>query len=171
MPGPADMCKSPRKACNVYQTDFPRKVIPSWTQDVLCEEEGDEVTKVHGLRGGATSSVEEERLLLFTCIQDTMHVTVGGKMSRCMCEGGTGIDIPAQTGGRRKCLCAESDVASALSRPQSSSAGPGRCAGSQTVLRGRQKVRGLSNGGHMKQVTNSRDMKHHFVAPSNPEQR
>ena len=46
---------------------------------VLCEEEGDEVTEVHGLRGGATSSVEEERLLLFTCIQDAMHVTEGGK--------------------------------------------------------------------------------------------
>ena len=46
---------------------------------VLCEEEGDEVTEVHGLRGGATSSVEEEWFLLFTCIQDAMHVTVGGE--------------------------------------------------------------------------------------------
>ena len=69
------------KKGNIYQTDF-RKVIPSWTRDILCEEEGDEVTEVHGLRGGATSSVEEERLLLFTCVQDAMHVT--GKKSRCM---------------------------------------------------------------------------------------
>ena len=51
-------------------------------------------------------------------------------------EGGTGTGIPAQTGGRRKSLCAESGVVSALSQPRSSSAGPDRSAGSQTVLRG-----------------------------------
>ena len=76
-----DVCKSPRKVRNVTRRIFHRLYPAGHQTTVLCEEEGDEMTEVHGLRGGATSSVEEEWLLLFTCIQDAMHVTAGGKKS------------------------------------------------------------------------------------------
>ena len=44
-------------------------------ENLLGEDEGDEVTNVHGLRGWTSASVKIEGLLLLICVQHLMHVS------------------------------------------------------------------------------------------------